>query len=212
MTIQHRSFEKIEYLHKHNSYLSTSEFKLMFNAWDKELTQLMFGLEMRCNKFRYGSIDFSPVVGLWIRCLQVYRWISMYLAGLVPHPGNLFRLCQCLSIPSSDSLLVEAVSSLEAVSIQKLVDLKLAALALQNNHLRNSLDSAWAWGDKVATDAIIGILRSESTRRRWQTICQTVNPNRGGAVTRLVVPDVAEDRLYATREGVEQQAALTIAT
>ncbi len=31
-------------------------------------------------------------------------------------------------------------------------------------------------------------------------------------MTRLKVPDVVEDRLYVTREGVEEQAALTIAT
>ena len=85
LTIQHWSFEKIEYLYRHHSYLSASEFQLMFNAWDKELTQLMLGLEKRCNKFRDGNIDFSPVVGLWILCLQAYRWISRYLAGLVPH-------------------------------------------------------------------------------------------------------------------------------
>ena len=37
-----------------------------------------------------------------------------------------------------------------------------------------------------------------------------MTPNQGGAVTRLKVPDVAEDRLYATRDGVESQAAPTI--
>ncbi len=42
-------------------------------------------------------------------------------------------------------------------------------------------------------------------------IQNTVNPSRGGAVTRLKVPDVAEDRLYATKSGVEEQAAQTIA-
>jgi hypothetical protein len=41
---------------------------------------------------------------------------------------------------------------------------------------------------------------------------QTVDPNRGGAATQLMVPDVVEDRLYATNGGVEEQAALCIAT
>jgi hypothetical protein len=167
LTIQHWSFEKIEYLHRCNSYLSTSEFQIMFNTWDKKLTQLMLGSEKRCNKFRDGSIDFSPVVGLWIHCFQAYRWISRYLAGQVPYHGNLFCLCRHLSIPSPNSLLVEEVSALEAVCIQKLADLKLAAPALQNNLLHNCLDLAQARGDKVATDAIIGILWTESTHRQW---------------------------------------------
>jgi hypothetical protein len=183
----------------------------MFNAWDKRLTQFMLSSEKRCNQFRDGSIDMSPVVGLWIRCLQVYRWISRYLAGLVPHPGNLFHLCCGLSIPRPNSLLVDEVS-VEVVCIQKLADLKLAAPALWNSHMRNHPDLAQARGDKVATDATIGIFWTESTCWRWRTICQRVNPNRGGAMTHLMVPDEGDDRLYATREGVEEQAALSITT
>jgi hypothetical protein len=62
---------------------------------------------------------------------------------------------------------VEEVSALEAVCIQKLADLKLAALAIWNNHLSNCLDLVQAQGDKVATDAIIGILSTEPTHRLW---------------------------------------------
>ncbi len=84
--------------------------------------------------------------------------MGRYLAGLVPHLGNLFRLCHRPRIPSPNSLLVEEVSALEVVCIQKLADLKLAAPALCNDHLRNCFELAQARGDKVATDAIIGIL------------------------------------------------------
>jgi hypothetical protein len=123
LLIGYRVFEKVEYLKNYHSYLRVAEFQLMFNIWDKEVTQLMLDFKKRCNKFRDGSIEFSPVVGLWKRCLQAYRWISKYQNNLVPHPGNLFRLCRRLSIPSPSSLLVEEVSALEAVCIQKLADL-----------------------------------------------------------------------------------------
>ena len=96
-------------------------------------------------------------------------------------------------------------------AFRKLADLKQQALALCNEHLRKCLGSARARGDKVPTNTIFDILRTESTWRQWHTLRQTVNPNRGGAVTRLLkVPDVAEDSLYATRGGVETQVALTI--
>jgi hypothetical protein len=84
--------------------------------------------------------------------------MGRYLAGLVPQPGNLFCLCLRLSILSPNSLLAEGVSALEVVCIQKLADLKLAAPALQNNHLHYCLKLAQARGDNVATDAIIGVL------------------------------------------------------
>jgi hypothetical protein len=69
LTMQHRSFEKIEYLHRRHSHLRALKFQLMFNVWDRGLTQLMLGSEKRCNKFSDGSIDFTPVTGLWICCL-----------------------------------------------------------------------------------------------------------------------------------------------
>jgi hypothetical protein len=43
-------------------------------------------------------------------------------------------------------------------------------------------------------------------------VCQAVNPNRVGAVTRLAVPHPAGDTLYATRDGVESQGAAAIET
>ncbi len=211
MLIWHRAFEKMEYLQENHDNLTAAEFQLLFNLWDMEVTQLMLGLEKRCNKFRDGNIDFSPVVGLWIRHLQAYRWIDRYQNGQVPHAGNLYRLCRCLSVPSPSSLTVEEVIAAEVACVQKLADLKLQAPVLWNEHLHNCLDTARERGDKVATAAIIAILRTESTRQQWRTIQHTVNPSRGGAVTRLKVPDVAEDRVYATRSGVEEQAAQTIA-
>jgi hypothetical protein len=38
MLVWHRAFEKIEYLQSNHNHLSASEFQLMFNVWDKEVT------------------------------------------------------------------------------------------------------------------------------------------------------------------------------
>jgi hypothetical protein len=57
MLIRHRSFKKLEQLQQNHDKLSAAEFQLMFNNWDKEVTQLMLGSEKRCNKFRDGNID-----------------------------------------------------------------------------------------------------------------------------------------------------------
>ena len=94
LLVHHRSFEKLEFLQQNQVNMSAVEFQLMFNQWDGEVTRLMLGLEKCCNKFRDGSIEFSPVIGLWIRRIQVYRWIRQYHEGRVEHTGNLFRACQ----------------------------------------------------------------------------------------------------------------------
>ena len=103
MLIRHRSFKKLEQLQQNHDKLSASEFQLMFNNWDKEVTQLMLGSEKQCNKFRDGTIEFSPVVGIWIRRLQAYHWIEQYHTGKVKHAGNLCRTCRKLGISSPQS-------------------------------------------------------------------------------------------------------------
>jgi hypothetical protein len=165
MLIWHRAFKKIEYLQENHSNLTAAEFQLLFNLWDKEVTQLMLGSEKRCNKFRDGNIDFCPVVGVWIRRLQAYRWISRYQNSQAPHAGNLYHLCRCLSVPCPNSLAVDEVIAAEAACVQKLANLKLQAPVLWNEHLCNCLDTARERGDKVATDAIIAILHTESIRQ-----------------------------------------------
>ena len=56
MLIWHRAFEKIEYLQSNHSKLSANECQLMFNVWDKKVTQLMLGSKKRWNKFKDGNI------------------------------------------------------------------------------------------------------------------------------------------------------------
>jgi hypothetical protein len=104
LLVCHRSFKKLEFLQQNHANMSATEFQLMFNQWDREVTRLMLGSEKRCNKFWDGSIEFSPVIGLWIRRIQVYRWIRWYHAGWVEHAGNLFGACRRLFVSPPTSL------------------------------------------------------------------------------------------------------------
>ena len=127
MLIRHRSFKKLEQLQQSHDKLSAAEFQLMFNNWDKEVTQLMLGSEKRCNKFRDGNIEFSPVVGIWIRHLQAYRWIEQYHAENVKRAGNLCRTCRRLGISSPQfHSLAQILAGIEACT-QHLADLRKIA-------------------------------------------------------------------------------------
>jgi hypothetical protein len=79
----------------------------MFNQWDREVTCFMLKLEKWCNKYRGGSIEFSPVVGLWIHQMQLYHWIQCYHEGRVAHAGNLFWACHSHNVPNLDTLTPE---------------------------------------------------------------------------------------------------------
>jgi hypothetical protein len=111
LLVQHRSFEKLEFLQQNHLNMSATDFQLMYNQWDREVTRLMLGSKRRCNKFRDGSIEFTPVIGLWIRWIQVYRWIRRYLEGKVEHAGNLYWTCHRLFVPPLLSLTLPQVTA-----------------------------------------------------------------------------------------------------
>jgi hypothetical protein len=90
LLICHRLFKKLEFLQTNHHLTSADAFQILFNRWDMEVTQLMLALEKRCNKFCDGSIEFSPIIDTWIRCLQAYRWVQQFHENKVAHRGNLF--------------------------------------------------------------------------------------------------------------------------
>ena len=111
LLVWHRSFEKLEFLQQNHSKMSAADFQLMFNQLDREVTQLMIGFKKQYNKFRDGSIAFSPVIGLWIRRIQVYHCIRRYLEGKVEHVGNLYWTYRRLFVPPPHSLTLLQVTA-----------------------------------------------------------------------------------------------------
>ena len=126
----------------------------------------MLGSARRCNKFRDGSIEFSPVIGLWIRQIQVYRWIRRYLEGKVEHVGNLYWTCHCLFVPPPHLLMLPQVTVAEEDCERHLEALRQSAPKLRNDHLRSCLDLAQARGNTSAVKTIVGILRLEANQHR----------------------------------------------
>jgi hypothetical protein len=86
----HRSFEKLEFLQSNHHLMSADAFQTLFNRWDMEVMQLMLALEKQCNKFCDGSIELSPITGIWICHLQAYRWVQQFHENKVANRGNLF--------------------------------------------------------------------------------------------------------------------------
>ncbi len=99
LLICHRSFEKLDFLQSNHHHMSADDFQILFNRWDMEVTQPMLASEKQCNKFCDGSLEFSPVTGIWIHCLQAYRWVQHFYEIKVTHRGNLFQTFRCLNIP-----------------------------------------------------------------------------------------------------------------
>jgi hypothetical protein len=90
LLIHHRPFKKLEFLQSNHHLMSADAFQTLFNRWNMEVTQLMLALEKWCNKFCDGSIEFSPITGIRICCLQAYCWIQQFHENKMAHGGNLF--------------------------------------------------------------------------------------------------------------------------
>ena len=142
LLFQHWLFEKLEFLQRNHLNMSAADFQLMFNQWDREVTRLMLGSKKRCNKFQDRSIEFSPVIGLWIRWIQVYHWICHYLEGKVEHAGNLYWTCRRLFVPPPHLLTLPQVTAAKEDCKRHLEALWQSAPKLRDEHLHSCLDSA----------------------------------------------------------------------
>jgi hypothetical protein len=122
--------------------MSAGNFQLLFNKWEKEVMQLMLALEKVVISFGMESIEFSPVTGIWIRCLQAYHWVQQFHENKVAHGGNLFQTCRRLDILSLLALTPAQVLLNLNECITQLDDLKKDEPKLRNVHLREGLSLA----------------------------------------------------------------------
>ena len=101
LTKRHKMFSKALFLRHQRLAISPAHFQLAYNNYDKELVELMLAAEKKCRKQRPNFLEWSPVVGMQVRHLHVYRWILRYKNSQTVNIGNLKRSCesQGLSIP-----------------------------------------------------------------------------------------------------------------
>ena len=102
------------------------------------------------------------MIGLWIRRIQVYRWIHQYLERKVEHAGNLYWTCRRLFVPPPHLLTLPQVTAAEEDCKRHLEAHRQSASKLRNEHLRSRLDSARARDNANAVKSIVRILRSEA--------------------------------------------------
>ncbi len=88
--VKHRIYEKLEYLHLNKSSIPRGEYQLKCNSWDTEVTQLKLGSEKGRNQSFNGTIEFSPLVGILVRNIRVYRWIEHFKAVKPTNKKNLW--------------------------------------------------------------------------------------------------------------------------
>jgi hypothetical protein len=163
---KHRIYEKLEYLHLNKSTIPRGEFQQRFNSWDREVTQLKMGSEKSSNQFFNGTIEFSPLVGILVRNIRVYRWIEHFKAGKPCNKKNLWQTCKRQQIPLPPSLMQEEVTHNINEYTRKLADLRERSPKLREEHLALRLEVAWKKNKKIAVKGIINIICREASRKQ----------------------------------------------
>jgi hypothetical protein len=150
--------------------MSADAFQTLFNRWDIEVMQLILALEKWCNKFCDGSIELSPITGIWIRCLQAYCWVQQLHENRVAHGSNLFCTCRRLNTTSPLVLIPAQVVLNVSKSMTWLEGLKKDVPKLWNAHLSQCLSLAQVREDTALVIAIQKILCAVSIRHCWRSI------------------------------------------
>ena len=72
LTGRHRMYKKARILTEGVDVMETADFQLAFNKWDNELVELMKqALEKRCRRINNDYIPFSPIIGKWVKRLNL---------------------------------------------------------------------------------------------------------------------------------------------
>ena len=207
LTERHRMFAKMSALQQDALQPNSTTFNLSFNQWDREMSELMHSAEEKSSKFKHDDIEFSPVVGIWLNRLRIYKHIMRFKSGLVPDPRNLFRACQRADIPQPQTITLDALEASIVVCETQLTQLKQQAPLLRHQHLQHRLQSAQDKEDDDAIREIIRILKREANQKEWRNLRSVTKPRTGGAAIAIKVRTPTGETHYTTQEGVEQGAA-----
>ena len=91
-------YKRITTIYNNADLLSTSDFLLLMNKWDSELTDHMLAAENQCNQFKNCNIEWSPEVGIWLRRRWLLGRIVRYLNCEIADPRNLYRDCKTQNV------------------------------------------------------------------------------------------------------------------
>ena len=123
----------------------------------------------------------------------------------------MWRTCRRMKIPCPSTIAPEEVKDKIEECCQKLEELKKEAPKLRKEHLAARLEVARKKKKQAAIIEITKIIRCEASRKRWRRIGNCIRPQRGSAISRVSVDHGSGERMYATREGVENNALEAIA-
>ena len=89
---------KLEHVETLYASLSTTATPNFHNKWDIKLGQLIWHSEKECTKFKSNAIEYSPMVGQWLKHCTVLKWLLRWHDGKVQDTRNMCRAARRANI------------------------------------------------------------------------------------------------------------------
>ena len=184
--------------------MTASEFLLEMNKWDKQLEDFMKCAENNCHQYHQNHIEWSPIVGVWLKRHWLLNRVQRYLDGKVPDPRNLYRDCRKKGIVDPREITQDGLDVEHCVCDKQLDDLAKKAPALRKKHLKDRHKRAVQKGDSEKASAIVTMLHREAKRKRWRRVKRSVGKTRAVQATTVKIPATVMNEDGDEEEGYEE--------
>ena len=208
---RHKMFDKLVAIKQIMPSMTVSEFQLAMNRWDGELTDYMRASEKRCNQYRQCHIEWSPIVGSWLRRRWLLNRVRRYLDGNVKDARNLIRACLRRRIPDPRNITRDVLDAETWACTRMLERLKHEAPEHRAQHLSNLVEKAEAKGDSNKVRILKAIIKRERDRKQWGRVNYSTRKPRGEQVfsVKVPVPDAGDEIFeeYTTEDAIFDQVS-----
>ena len=174
----------------------------------------MIVAEGKCRQFKNNDIAFSPIVGKWIKRLNLFRWIKGYKNGGKVNKSNLVQTCmKTANVNYPDTYSLDEVMVEEHACLSFLEELRATAPYLRLQHLRGCLAKAKRRNDKKAVKAITRILKREHDIKKYGRLRGAFGKPRALPAMQIEVPNAnGPNEIHSTKEAVESVRAEFLGT
>ena len=125
--------------------------------------------ENQYRSFKQDHIEWSPIVGVWIR----RRWLHLgrvhkYLDTPSADPRNMIRDCKKHGITNLQQITQDDLDVEKGICMKEIDRLAKQAPQLRRQHLKRLVDRAEQRGDKENVRILLAILHREAVRKIWR--------------------------------------------
>lgn len=204
---RHKIHQKLTEIKIISPSVTTSQYQLLYNKWDKEFGDFMISAEKRCHKFKSCSLKYSPTIGQWLCQQAILKWILQWHDDKVPDTWNLRHAARHAKIENAFTLTCMEIEACLVACLQQLYHLRSQAPDLHWRHLQWWLFLECEWGDNNSAQEILQIVKNKAQKQHQQQINQVIKDARVWSALHVSIHTDTWEYHHTQQSDVEQTCA-----